>query len=88
MKILRLNQNLSLRLKKRDLKILLSHQRVLSTAKEEAGIYLAVVPHDQKWLITGDVDVYLLNHTAYDILYSLFLKSDERKFEGYDYSSV
>ncbi len=57
-------------------------------AKEEAGIYLAVVPHDQKWLITGDVDVYLLNHTAYDILYSLFLKSDERKFEGYDYSSV
>ncbi len=59
----------------------------ISKAKEEAGVYLALVPTDQKWLITGDLDIYLVNHTSYDILYSLFLKTGN-KFTGYDYSSV
>lgn len=54
----------------------------------EKGIYLAYVPHDQKWLITGIIDIYLVNHTEYDILYS-FLKEEERgSFSGYDYGSV
>lgn len=56
-------------------------------AKEAAGVYLAFVPHDQQWMITGMIDVYLINHTSYDILYSLLLK-DEQKFIGYDFSSV
>jgi len=52
------------------------------------GIYLAYVPHDQKWLITGMVDIYLVNHTPYDILYSVFIEKDEGGFAGQDYGSV
>ncbi len=48
------------------------------------GIYLAFVPHDQRWLITGEIDVYLINHTSYEVLFSLFLK-DEKGFYGFDY---
>ncbi|MDB4303643.1 DUF2027 domain-containing protein, partial [Desulfosarcina sp.] len=54
----------------------------------EPGIYLAFLPHDQKWLITGMIDVYLVNHTKYDILYSVFLEDEEKGFTGFDYGSV
>lgn len=54
----------------------------------EKGIYLAFVPEDQKWLISGLLDVYLVNHTGYDILYSLFLEQENAGFEGFDYGSV
>ena len=53
----------------------------------EKGIYLAYVPHDQKWLITGMIDLYLVNHTEYDILYSFF-REEKGSFSGYDYGSV
>ncbi len=52
------------------------------------GIYFAFVPHDQKWLITGMLDVYIVNNTPYDILYSLFLETSEQGFTGMDYGSV
>lgn len=52
------------------------------------GIYLAFVPHDQKWLITGMLDIYLVNHTGYDILYSVFLEKEKGGFVGRDYGSV
>ncbi|MBN2173527.1 MAG: DUF2027 domain-containing protein [Bacteroidales bacterium] len=52
------------------------------------GIYFAFVPHDQKWLITGLLDVYLVNYTPYEILYSLFLEKEEGGFSGFDYGSV
>ena len=52
------------------------------------GVYLAFVPHDQKWLITGMVDIYLVNHTPYDILYSVFIEKDKGGFAGQDYGSV
>lgn len=54
----------------------------------ESGIYLAFVPEDQKWLITGLLDVYLVNHTGYDILYSIFREQEGNGFEGFDYGSV
>ncbi len=50
-----------------------------------AGIYLAYVPQDQRWLTTGIIDIYLVNHSEYEVLYSLFLTTDEGKFEGVDY---
>jgi len=56
-------------------------------ASEASGVYLAFVPHDQKWFITGMLDVYLVNHTSSDILFSLFLKN-ENSFRGFDFSSV
>ena len=30
-------------------------------AKEARGIYLAIVPHDQQFLITGMLDIYMVN---------------------------
>jgi hypothetical protein len=56
-------------------------------AKNAPGIYLAFVPHDQKWLVTGTVEVYLINHTPYDILYSFFLEND-KQIIGKDYDVI
>lgn len=55
--------------------------------REEKGIYLAFEPHEQQWVLTGDLDIVLLNHTNYDILYSLFMEIDGQ-IEGVDFSSV
>ncbi len=52
------------------------------------GIYLAFVPQDQKWLITGTLDIYLINQTVYDILFSLFLKDEDGGYSGIDYDSI
>ena len=54
----------------------------------EQGVYLAFLPHDQKWLITGMLDVYMVNHSKYDILYSMFLEEEGKGFVGFDYGSV
>ena len=56
-------------------------------AKEEEGFYLLFEPHEQQWVLTGDMDVLLVNHSPFDILYNLFLKQNE-KLEGVDYGSV
>jgi len=55
--------------------------------KEEKGIYLAFEPHEQQWVLTGEIDVLLINHTSNEILYSLFLQRNG-EIEGIDYSSV
>ena len=55
--------------------------------KEEEGIYLVYEPHDQQWLLTGDLDVMLVNHTSFDILYNFFLEKN-RSLKGIDYGSV
>ena len=60
-------------------------KRAYNNNDQQAGIYLAYVPQDQKWLTTGSLDVYLINHTEYDVLYSLFLNTDDGKFNGIDY---
>ncbi len=55
--------------------------------KEEEGFYLLFEPHEQQWVLTGDMDVLLVNHTPFDILYNLFLERNNR-MEGVDYGSV
>ncbi len=57
------------------------------TIREAKGVYLAFEPHEQQWVLTGDIDVVLLNHTSNDILYSLFMEVDGQ-LEGVDFSSV
>lgn len=57
------------------------------TVKEDKGIYLAFEPHEQQWILTGDMDVILLNNTSYDMLYSLFFERDDT-LEGVDYGSL
>ena len=55
--------------------------------KEEPGVYLAFEPHEQQWVLTGDIDVVLANNTQYELLYSLFLERNN-KIEGVDFNSV
>lgn len=55
--------------------------------KEEPGVYLAFEPHEQQWVLTGDIDVILANNTSYELLYSLFLERNN-KIEGVDFNSV
>ncbi len=56
--------------------------------EDKKGIYLAWVPQDQKWLLTGLLDVYLINYTDYDVLFSLFLKKSNGAWEGMDYDAM
>ena len=67
----------------------LSHlpAHLVSDRKSE-DIFLAFVPHDQKWLITGQLDVFLINNSSYDVLYNIFSKTPLGHFNGVDYGSI
>ena len=54
---------------------------------EEEGLYLAFVPQDQQWLLTGLLDVVLVNNTPADALYSFNIK-EEGKYISVDYGSI
>ncbi|MBR4156251.1 MAG: DUF2027 domain-containing protein [Bacteroidales bacterium] len=54
---------------------------------EEEGLYLAFVPQDQQWLLTGLLDVVLVNNTPADALYSFNIKEEE-KYISVDYGSI
>ncbi|GAB4319303.1 MAG: DUF2027 domain-containing protein [Bacteroidales bacterium] len=58
------------------------------SAHLDKGIYLAFVPEDQQILVAGNVDVWLVNHTSWDVLYSLFLKNRKGEVRGEDYGNV
>ena len=44
---------------------------------EKEGIYMAFVPHEQQWLLTGPLDVVLVNHTPYEMLYTFTIKEED-----------
>lgn len=52
------------------------------------GVYLAFEPQDQKWLITGMLELTLINLSDYDVLYTLFHKSQSGGYLGRDYGSI
>jgi hypothetical protein len=54
----------------------------------QPGLYLALVPHDQKWLLTGLLDIYVINYTDFEILYSYFLKEQDGSWAGIDYDVI
>ena len=54
---------------------------------EEEGLYLAFIPQDQQWLLTGLLDVVLVNNTPADALYSFNIK-EEGKYISVDYGSI
>lgn len=54
---------------------------------EKEGVYLAFVPHEQQWLLTGAMDVMLVNHTPYEMLYTFTIKEEER-FVNVDYGQL
>lgn len=55
---------------------------------KDGSIFLAFVPHDQKYLMTGYIDVFLVNNTPFDLLYNLFHLTPTGHYEGVDYGSV
>ena len=54
---------------------------------EKEGVYMAFVPHEQQWLLTGSLDVVLVNHTPYEMLYTFTIK-EEDKFANVDFGQV
>lgn len=61
--------------------------RRFSKDTEKEGVYLAFVPHEQQWLLTGAMDVVLVNHTPFEMLYTFTIK-EESKFVNVDYGQV
>lgn len=60
----------------------------LTLDRKSEDLYLAFVPHDQKWLVTGNLDIYLVNNSSYDILYNIFSKTPLGHYNGVDYGSI
>jgi len=60
---------------------------VLSRNRKSEDIYLAFFPHEQKWLISGLLDIILINNSSFDILYNIFLQNPEGNYTGKDYGS-
>jgi len=57
-------------------------------SRRSEDLFLVFVPHDQKWLITGHLDVFLVNNTSYDVLFNHFRKGDNGNWSGIDYGSM
>lgn len=62
--------------------------RIRAAAEVSKGYYLAFVPADQQWFITGDMNIRLINHSGNDILYNLLLRDEDGDYFGFDYGSV
>jgi hypothetical protein len=52
------------------------------------GLYLAFTPQDQQWLITGLIDIYLINNTEFSVLYSFNLRGTAGNYTGIDFASI
>jgi hypothetical protein len=62
-------------------------QKFSSLNSKPNGVYLAYIPQDQVWLLKDEIDLFIVNYTSYEILFSLILEN-EGEFEGIDYGSV
>jgi hypothetical protein len=60
---------------------------VINSRRSE-DISLLFVPHDQKWLITGHIDIYIVNNTSFDLIYNHFRKEDDGHWSGVNYGSM
>ena len=61
--------------------------RRFAKGAENEGVYLAFVPHEQQWLLTGAMDVMLVNHTSFEMLYTFTVKEPEQ-FVNVDYGQL
>lgn len=52
------------------------------------GIYVIFEPNDQKWLVTGNIDIVLVNNTSYDAIYSFLLEDRNNTFSGVNYDVI
>jgi len=64
-------------------------QKYSSLNNKPNGIYLAYLPQDQVWLLKNALDLFIVNFTPFDVLYSFILKDElHNKFLGMDYGSI
>ena len=64
-------------------------QKFSSLNNKPNGIYLAYLPQDQVWLLKDALDLFIVNFTPFDVLYSFILKDESNnKFIGLDYGSI
>jgi len=52
------------------------------------GIYLIFEPLDQKWLITGNLDIILVNNTPFEAIFSFLLEEEKSTFAGVNYDVI
>lgn len=52
------------------------------------GVYMLFMPINQEYPVAGDIQVFIANHTSYDILFSVFARNRESVITGIDYGSV
>ncbi len=64
------------------------HKPTVDSSRFPKGIYLAVIPQDQRILISGPLNIYLVNHTETDILFNLYLRKPDGRYAGTDFGSV
>jgi hypothetical protein len=63
-------------------------QRFSSLNKNAFGVYLGYVPQDQIWLLKDAVDLYLINYTDFEIVYSASMEEEDGMYSGIDYGSA
>lgn len=63
-------------------------QKLSSLHNKQGGIYLAYVPHDQVWLLKDDIDLYLVNYTSYEVLYSFTIVHEDGSCSNVDYGNI
>lgn len=59
-----------------------------SRRKEIPGAYLAFIPQDQQWLMTGAVDIFLVNNTDWEMQFSIYLKKEEAGFRNVEFGHL
>lgn len=67
---------------------LTSLPEAVTKSRKIEEVFLAFVPQDQKWLITGMMDIFLINNTSFDLLYNHFRKQGKYQYAGVDYGSL
>lgn len=51
------------------------------------GIYLILVPQDQLYFLTGNIDIYIANNTKQDYIFTFF-KHETNNYIGFDYDML
>lgn len=64
------------------------HKPTVDSNRFPKGVYLAVIPQDQRVLISGALNIYLVNHTETDILFNLYLHKPDGRYAGTDFGSL
>lgn len=63
-------------------------QKFASLQNNPSGLYLAYVPHDQVWLLKDDIDIFLVNYTSFELLYSFNIVKNDKKYHNIDYGNI